>query len=196
MKIKRFVGGNLESNCYIISNQEEGYCYVIDPGYDGKKITDYIVNKKLKPLGIILTHHHHDHTGAALKVKENFSCDIMIHEYDSYQTGIPTDRMIKDGDIIMLDDERLLIRNTPGHTRGSICIVASKSKVIFTGDTVFGNDLGRTDLADGSEKEMRETCRNIVNLWSNEYTIYPGHEESASMKHVRKYNREFLDCLV
>ena len=78
---------------------------------------------------------------------------------------------------------------------GSVCFLSEKSKVIFTGDTIFDTDLGRTDLEDGSPEAMIQTCRNVINHWSNEYTIYPGHDGSATMKQVRKYNQEFLDCL-
>ena len=97
--------------------------------------------------------------------------------------------------VIDLDGETLKVYHTPGHTWGSVCILSEKSKVVFTGDTIFDTDLGRTDLEDGSPKAMEESCRDVINKWSNEYTIYPGHDESASMKIVRQYNQEFLSCL-
>ena len=104
-------------------------------------------------------------------------------------------RQVIPGDVLELDGETLRIFNTPGHTWGSICILSEKSKVVFTGDTIFDTDLGRTDLSDGSPRDMKESCRNVIDKWSNEYTVYPGHDGSATMKQVRKYNQEFLDCL-
>ena len=82
-----------------------------------------------------------------------------------------------------------------GHTHGSICIISDLSKVVFTGDTIFDTDLGRTDLEDGSEKEMISSCKEVIDKWPNEYQIYPGHDGSATMKQVRTYNTEFLQCL-
>ncbi|MGN1333575.1 MAG: MBL fold metallo-hydrolase [Anaerovoracaceae bacterium] len=195
MKIKRYVGGSLESNGYIISNRSKGSCYIIDPGYEPKKFIDYIEDEGLKLLGIILTHHHYDHVGGASRIRDYFVVPVMMHEKDAFVYKGTVDRQFSDGDVLNLDGETLQIFNTPGHTRGSICILSEKSKVVFTGDTIFDTDLGRTDLEDGSPDEMKESCRNVIDRWSNEYTIYPGHDGSATMKQVRKYNQEFLECL-
>lgn len=78
---------------------------------------------------------------------------------------------------------------------GSVCIIAEESKTVFTGDTIFDTDLGRTDFKDGSEAEMIRSCREVIDKWPNDYRIYPGHDESATMKQVRTYNSEFLHCL-
>lgn len=195
MKIKRYVGGSLESNGYIISNRSKGSCYIIDPGYEPKKFIDYIEDEGLKLLGIILTHHHYDHVGGAERIRDYFGVPVMMHEMDANVYKGTVDRQLSDGDVLNLDGETLQILNTPGHTWGSICILSEKSKVVFTGDTIFDADLGRTDLADGSPQCMEESCRSIIDKWSNEYTIYPGHDGSATMKQVRKYNQEFLECL-
>ena len=195
MKIKRYVGGSLESNGYIISNRSKGSCYIIDPGYEPKKFIDYIEDEGLKLLGIILTHHHYDHVGGAARIRDYFGVPVMMHEKDALVYKGTVDRQFSDGDVLNLDGETLQIFNTPGHTWGSICILSEKSKVVFTGDTIFDADLGRTDLADGSPQCMEESCRSIIDKWSNEYTIYPGHDGSATMKQVRKYNQEFLECL-
>ena len=73
--------------------------------------------------------------------------------------------------------------------------MSDKNNAVFTGDTLFDTDLGRTDLEDGDEKEMISTCKNIIDKWPDRYTIYPGHDQSATMKTVRRYNSEFLQCL-
>ena len=195
MKIKRFIGGNLRSNGYVISKFKEGNCYIIDPGYEAKKYLEYLKEQNLKLKGIILTHHHNDHVGAASKIRDALRAPILMQEKDAYVYGNEVDIYLHDGDKIDFDDEQLVIFETPGHTEGSICILSEKSKVVFTGDTIFDTDLGRTDLFDGSPLDMIDSCRNVINTWSNEYTIYPGHDGSATMKQVRKYNREFLDCL-
>lgn len=195
MKIKRFVGGSLASNGYVINTKQRGECYVIDPGYEPHKFIEYIKEENLHMKGVILTHHHHDHVGGAEKVADYFDCDVMMSFEDSLIYKGRVDRYLENGDIIDLDGENLQIYLTPGHTKGSICIVSQKSKAVFTGDTIFDTDLGRTDLQDGSEKEMADSCRKVINLWPDNYTIYPGHDGSATMKEIRKYNSEFLQCL-
>ena len=195
MKIKRFVGGSLESNGYIISRIRGGSCYVIDPGYEPKRFIAYIAEQGLAMQGVILTHHHYDHVGGAEKLRDYFECPVMMHEQDAFVYRQPVDRLLADGDEIDLDGETLRVYHTPGHTRGSICILSEKSKVVFTGDTIFDTDLGRTDLADGSPQDMIRSCKAVIDKWSNDYTIYPGHDGAATMKQVRQYNPECLDCL-
>ncbi len=195
MKIKRLVGGSLESNGYIISRMRGGSCYVIDPGYEPKRFIAYIAEQGLAMQGVILTHHHYDHVGGAEKLRDYFECPVMMHEQDAFVYRQPVDRLLADGDEIDLDGETLRVYHTPGHTRGSICMLSEKSKVVFTGDTIFDTDLGRTDLADSSPQDMIRSCKAVIDKWSNDYTIYPGHDGAATMKQVRQYNQEFLDCL-
>ena len=192
LKIKRFVGGSLQSNGYIISLRKGGECYIIDPGYEPMKFIKYIEEENLNLKGIILTHHHHDHTGGAAKIADRLNCPVIMSFADSLIYKGKTDIILNNGDIIDLEGMRLKIIETPGHTHGSVCIEIPESRIVFTGDTIFDTDLGRTDLADGSEEEMIDTCRNIISSWPDSYTIYPGHDGSAAMKQVRIYNEEFL----
>lgn len=195
MKIKRFVGGSLESNGYIISTKPQGNCYIIDPGYEANKFIKYIESEGLNLLGIILTHHHHDHVGAASKVAGHFECQVMMTFEDSLMYRGKVSKYLINGDTLDLDGETLEVLHTPGHTHGSICIVSPKSNVVFTGDTIFDTDLGRTDLEDGSWPDMVDSCKFVIDKWPDRYTIYPGHDQSATMKTVRQYNTEFLQCL-
>ncbi len=195
MKIKRFVGGSLESNGYIISTKPQGNCYIIDPGYEANKFIKYIESENLNLIGIILTHHHHDHVGAAAKIAGHFDCHVMMTFEDSLMYRGKVHKYLIDGDTLDLDGETLEVVATPGHTHGSICVVSPKSDVVFTGDTIFDTDLGRTDLQDGSWPDMVDSCKMVIDKWPDRYTIYPGHDQSATMKIVRKYNTEFLQCL-
>ena len=195
MKIKRFVGGSLESNGYIISTKSKGNCYIIDPGYEANKFIKYIEAEGLNLIGIILTHHHHDHVGAASKIANHFGCHVMMTFEDSLMYKGKVHKYLINGDTLDLDGETLEILTTPGHTQGSICIVSPKSNLVFTGDTIFDTDLGRTDLADGSWPDMVDSCKFVIDKWPDRYTIYPGHDQSATMKTVRQYNTEFLQCL-
>ncbi|MBR3707120.1 MAG: MBL fold metallo-hydrolase, partial [Firmicutes bacterium] len=108
MKIKRFVGGSLESNGYIISNKAGGSCYIIDPGYEPKKFIDYVEAEGLSLKGIILTHHHHDHVGGVARIRDHFGVPAMMHEMDAPMYKGTIDRQLRDGDTIDLDGETLL----------------------------------------------------------------------------------------
>lgn len=195
MKIKRFIGGILESNGYVIYQKEGGACYVIDPGYSPDRFAKYISQLGLKPQGILLTHHHYDHTGGVKKLRRMLECPVFLHREDMDSYKEPVENSLEDGDVIYLEDEALTVVHTPGHTRGSVCFYSEKSKLAFTGDTIFNVDLGRTDLEDGSEEDMIRSCRDILDKWSNEIYIYPGHGDGCNMKKVRRINKEFLDIL-
>lgn len=195
MKIKRFTGGNLAANGYIIYQKDGGSSYVIDPGYSPKKFIAYIMEHQLTAKGVLLTHLHYDHTDGAEAVSQALDCPILMHEDDAFAYKGRVDTCLRGGDVLDLDGERLEIIHTPGHTRGSICVMASKSRVCFTGDTIFDTDLGRSDLPGGSESDMKNTVCRILDQWENDIVIYPGHDEGCTMKKVRQYNMEFLALL-
>lgn len=195
MRIKRIVGGNLESNGYIIFQKTGGNCFVIDPGYNADKFVKQIKELKLKLKGILLTHHHYDHTGAVERLSELKECPVYMHwgDLDLYKSKV--DITMEHGMKIDLDGEELIVLHTPGHTEGSVCIYSEKSRLVFTGDTIFNIDLGRTDLKDGSDYKMSNSIRKIIDKWENDISLYPGHGDSCNMKFVRKYNQEFLDIV-
>lgn len=195
MRIKRIVGGNLESNGYIIFQKNGGNCFVIDPGYNADKFVKQIKEEKLKLTGILLTHHHYDHTGAVERLRELKECPVYMHwgDLDMYKSKV--DVTMEHGMTLDLDGEEIIVLHTPGHTEGSVCFYSAKSRLAFTGDTVFNTDLGRTDLKDGSDYKMENSIKEIINKWENDITIYPGHGDSCNMKFIRRYNREFLDII-
>ncbi len=192
MKITRFIGGSLMSNGYVIYRKEGGSCYIVDPGYAPKNFIDFVREKNLKAMGVIATHLHHDHTGAAEAVSDALNCPIFMHREDAFVYKGRVDHMLSDGEVLDLDGEKLEVILTPGHTKGSICLMSEKSRVCFTGDTIFDTDLGRSDLAGGSERDMIHSVRDIIDRWENDIFILPGHDEGCTMKQVRIYNTEFL----
>lgn len=195
MKIKRFIGGLLESNGYIIYQKEGGAAFLIDPGYNSKVFIEFIKEHDFKLEAILLTHHHYDHVGAVERVKDVFDCPVYMHRRDCDLYKKPVDIYMEDGDVLDLEGEQIKVISTPGHTGGSVCFMSEKSKVCFTGDTIFNVDLGRTDLEGGSEKEMISSIRNIIDKWPNDIMIYPGHGDGCTMKKVRQINVEFLDIV-
>ncbi|MDO4544927.1 MAG: MBL fold metallo-hydrolase [Bacillota bacterium] len=195
MKIKRFIGGMLESNGYVIYRNDGGSCYIIDPGYEPRNFLEYVKEHDLDVRGILLTHHHYDHVGAVERIRAALDCPVYLHRRDCDMYKKKVDVYMEHGDTIELEGEILTVLNTPGHTGGSVCFFCESGKVAFTGDTIFNVDLGRTDLEDGSQEEMEDSIRNVVDAWANDIMIYPGHGDGCTMKKVRQINREFLDIV-
>jgi glyoxylase-like metal-dependent hydrolase (beta-lactamase superfamily II) len=146
-------------------------------------------------LGILLTHHHYDHVGGVQKIKASADCPVYIHKDDADAYKGTADVLLSGGERIALPGEDLLVLHTPGHTRGGVCFHSEKSKVCFTGDTIFNVDLGRTDLGDGSAADMERSIRETVSKWPNDTVIYPGHGDPCNMKFVRVHNGEYLDIM-
>lgn len=193
MQIKRFIGGILEANGYVVSDEDSGSCYIIDPGYRPKVFIQYVAKAGLRPEGILLTHHHSDHTGAAEQVRKALGCPVYMHRADCDAYGEWVDVYLEGGESMRLGEERFQVLHTPGHTKGCVSFMFRKSRACFTGDFVFNVDLGRTDLEDGSPEEMRQSVLTVADRWAGDITIYPGHGDSCTMRTVRRINQEFID---
>ncbi|MEM0165254.1 MAG: MBL fold metallo-hydrolase, partial [Saccharolobus sp.] len=165
MLVKNFITGPLAVNTYLLISGNESI--IIDAGGDMKEIIDYIRKNKLKLNSIIATHGHFDHVMGVNQIKREFpSANFLINEKDLgllKRAGtmassmlnlvisdiIPPDGYVKEGDEIKVGDDKIRVIETPGHTLGSISVLANG--YIFTGDTLFYGTVGRTDLG-GSEK--------------------------------------------
>ncbi|MDO4552185.1 MAG: MBL fold metallo-hydrolase [Bacillota bacterium] len=193
MEIRRLVGGVLESNGYIIYDKKGGEAYVIDPGYGGGRFIKEAAALEVKVKGILLTHHHYDHTGAVDKVRQAWECPVFLHWDDCAMCRKEVDRPLSGGETLKLGTEVIEVIHTPGHTKGGVCFYCGSGKVCFTGDTIFNVDLGRTDLEDGDEEAMRRSIRDVISAWGSDITIYPGHGDPCTMKYVREHNREYRE---
>ena len=195
MRYKRFVGGNLESNGYVLYQRKGGDALLIDPGYNAGVFLAFLKDNGLNLKGILLTHLHHDHVGAVRGILASADCPVYMHSLDAEDYRGRVDIAMEDGLVIDLEGEPVKVLHTPGHTRGSVCFLCPESKLCFTGDTVFDTDLGRTDLAGGSEAEMEESVKNVVDRWPNDLFILPGHDSGCTMAQVRKHNSEFIQIV-
>ncbi|MGQ9678422.1 MAG: MBL fold metallo-hydrolase [bacterium] len=185
--IERLVVGPLETNCYILKSGEE--IALVDPGGDS-----VVILKRLLELGgkvnvVINTHGHIDHIAGNKEVVEATGAKLLIHRLDSSMLSTPennlsvlmramtkvpgADRLLDDGDEIVVGEERLIVVHTPGHTPGSICLLAND--YAFTGDTLFVDSIGRCDFPGGSERQMKLSLIRLQSLLRRETLLYPGH---------------------
>ena len=169
MTIKTVKVGWLETNCYIISIDNE--CLIIDPGADYNKIVREIGS--LKPIGIIVTHYHFDHIGALEEVKNRYN--IPIYDINNLEE--------KEYTIVNFKFEVIY---TKGHHNTCITIYFKEDKKMFVGDFIFKGGIGRTDLEDADEKEMIKSL-NKIKTYPDNITIYPGHGDITKLGYEKNY---------
>lgn len=188
--------GALDNNVYIISGLNGSI--VVDPTYD-LQLVEYIDNNNLKISAIILTHGHFDHCGGAtLLTKKYGNIDIYCNRLDWQMANCASDNIwampalncypnhdITDGhyDIAGIQLDTI---TTPGHTRGSICFAVDN--YLFTGDTLFANSIGRTDLEGGNYDMLLDNLHTITNL-DRDYIVMSGHGSSTTLFHEKLHNR-------
>lgn len=194
MLIKTLPVGQLETNCYVVTNESTLECVVIDPGDESNTILDYIESNHLKCTAIMITHGHYDHTGAADEVAEETGATVYMNSRDDARViesrqlpyrlpdnGINYD----DGDIVDTAGLRFEIIATPGHTPGGVTIKCEDC--LFTGDTLFRGSLGRTDLDGGDMDKELASLKKLCSL-EGDYEVYPGHMGSTTLQRERSFN--------
>lgn len=198
MIIKTLIVGELETNCYIAGDEATKEAFIIDPGSGFKKIKDEIAFLKLKPIAVINTHGHGDH----ILANDRFNVPVWIHcldaefllDHSKNLSGVfgfpfvvkPAERLLEDKDILNLGRYKFEVIHTPGHTPGSICLKADN--IIFTGDTLFHEGIGRTDFSYGSEEDIKWSIKEKLLALDDNCVIYPGHGSKSTIGYERKYN--------
>ena len=203
MLIDRVVVGVLQSNSYIVFDQEFGEGLVIDAGEEPQKIIHRIEEKGIRVEGIYVTHCHFDHVLAVRELKEALGCKFYIHRSDeevlkrsvedaelylglsSFDPPKP-DGYIDDGDEIRVGRNILKVLHTPGHTPGSVSYVFDEG--VFTGDTLFAGSIGRTDMFGGDIELLVKSVVGKLFKLPNQYAIYPGHGPTSTIGIEKKFN--------
>jgi len=194
MLIKTLPVGMLETNCYIVTDEDTCLCAIIDPGAESSTILDYIESNKLTPSVILLTHGHFDHHMALNAVKAATGAPAYINILDT-NTGQRRDKHLLDrdgelrwyaeGDVINVGSLEFTVLETPGHSPGSVTLKCGPA--LFTGDTLFRDSCGRTDLAGGSMDTLLTSLQRLSSL-EGDYEVYPGHAESTTLSREMSFN--------
>ena len=203
MQIERFIVGMVGTNCYVVSNEETSECFLVDPGAYSDKVIAYIREHELKPQAILLTHGHFDHIMGLDGVLREFPIPVYAQEEEeillkdaSYNASVSYGpaytfsgaSYIKDGQILELAGMTIRAIHTPGHTIGGCCYYIESEHVLFSGDTLFHDSVGRTDFPTGSQSQLVRSIReNLLGL-PEETVVCPGHMSETTIGHQKKYN--------
>lgn len=193
MQVKMMQVGPIGTNCYILEDGKKAA--IIDPGDEPEQILFALNGMDCQVEYILLTHGHYDHTTAVPDLHEVLpEAKIYIHREDANGTGsrvFPLAGQVEDlhfydeGDVLPLGSLAIEVLHTPGHSRGSVTLKVED--VLFTGDTLFAGNCGRTDLPGGSWEEMLRSLGRLGKLEGN-YHVLPGHESTSNLAQERKYN--------
>ena len=191
MFVKMFTVGMLATNCYVVGDKDSGEAVVIDPGFDSaseaQAIFDEIDRNGFQIKYIINTHGHPDHNGGNPILKDRSQAPILIHEADaSILSGPPADRALRDGDLIEVGSVKLRVIHTPGHSPGSIALIAGD--YVFSGDTLFAGSIGRYDLPGASLEELVNSLKNKLLTLSDHVKVCPGHGPVTNIGEERRNN--------
>ena len=183
--------GAYQTNCYIVWGENSHDCIVIDPGYAPEQVILEAEDLGKLITAILLTHGHFDHVGGVKGIAERLGCPVYLHEQELSQPEEMTAGPLYytctygEGDILQVAGLTLRVLHTPGHTPGSVCLMAEDT--IFAGDTLFQNSIGRTDFPGGSFAQMQKSLRRLAAL-EGDFRLLPGHGPATTLEKERKYN--------
>jgi len=196
MELKEFTVGELMVKSYLIS--ENNKAIIIDPGAEGEKLYNYLNDNDLKLEYIINTHGHFDHIAANKFLKEKTGAEILAHpdadlKFKDSKLNLsqkfmhkniysaPLDRALAEQEEFYFEGLKLEIIYTPGHSQDGISIYLPEEKTIFSGDLIFANGVGRTDLGDSDSGQLKDSIENKLLKLPADCTFYPGHGPKGSL---------------
>ncbi len=205
--IKYLVLGMVQTNVFLVCNEETKECVIIDPAERAKRIEKEIEAGGYTAVKILLTHGHFDHILAVNELCRDLGVEVWAHEnelpilarpgsttfgVDYPDRAVKPDRLLKDGDEFDLIGVRWKVIHTPGHTTGSVCYYIEEEKLLFAGDTLFEGSFGRTDLATGSFEQIRASLLERLFVLPDDVQVFPGHEGFTTIGREKRFNEIFL----
>jgi len=209
MKMKSFIFGDFQTNCYVLTPEGRGtHCLILDPGYSAEELLDYLEEQKLTPEKILLTHGHCDHIAGVSLLRRAFPhVQVCIGEAEgamltdaekslSGLAGHPVELqaaevLLHAGDVIDLQEIHLKVIPTAGHTPGGISFYEAEEGVVFSGDSLFAGSIGRTDFPGGNERQLKTGIRENLFSLPERVKVYPGHGPATDIGTERNTNPFF-----
>jgi glyoxylase-like metal-dependent hydrolase (beta-lactamase superfamily II) len=209
MKIDRLILGAYQTNCYILRESKAAKdCLIIDTGLEAGELVDFLQRHNLNPVAVVLTHGHADHVTGLVALRGRFPhIKVYIHKLDaemltgekdnlSAMAGVlfssePADFSLEEGDVIEQANIKLDVLHTPGHTPGGICLYSKDEGIVFVGDTLFADSVGRTDMPGGSATQLIKSIKQKLCILPDETVVYPGHGPQTTISQ-EKENNPFL----
>jgi len=203
MKLLTINSNPTVQNTYLYFDEETKEGVIIDPGLNTNEAAEAIQKNSIQVKGILLTHGHYDHITAAADAKALTQAGIFCHTQErpmledpnlnlSVRTdiniSIVPDGLFEDSDVFAIADTALEVIHTPGHTHGCVCYYDKKNAIIFTGDTLFKESVGRTDLPGGAFDDLVKSVRERLFTLPRNTKVYPGHGGSTSIGHEMESN--------
>ena len=197
MQIQVFSGGPFFVNSYVLYSDRGGEGVVVDPGLETTKIKSFIGGRKIRIHSILLTHGHVDHVLYLNDAVDATNARVCMHEADqglfdgavdmaryfgilTMEAPRPVDWYLRDGEEIVIGQEKLQVMTTPGHSPGSVCF-RFEDEFVLTGDTLFNDGIGRTDLPGGSYEQILTSIRSRLLVLPPQMVVYPGHGPSSTI---------------
>ena len=195
MEIKTLQVGPIGTNCYLLCDETEHRCAVIDPGGDPLMVAAAVKDTGCAPAVILLTHGHYDHTGAVADLQAKWpQVPVYLNRRDQYEGDaylqqlfppVAGTRNYDEGDTIAVGGLTLSVLATPGHSEGGVTLRCGDA--LFCGDTLFAGSCGRTDFPGGNVKKIRASLKRLGSL-EGDLTVYPGHMEPSTLERERAWN--------
>ena len=193
MKISTLSIGSSPTNCYLLSTDKAAV--VIDPGIKESRIDKFLEDNAEKERMIILTHAHFDHIGGAEELRQKYGVKILIGEKDNAALSDPivnesvrfrvninpfaADKTVVDGEKFSVGDINFTAFETPGHTVGSTCFYVDN--ILFTGDTLFCQGIGRSDFHGGNQNELFRSLKRIMSMFPENTSVLSGHGPATTI---------------
>ena len=205
MKVFLVVSKEYDQNTYCCFDPAASEGVVIDPGANHEGVVSFLNAEKLHIAAVLLTHGHYDHVMSARRIADFTKAGIYAHRSEAdlladpilnlsvtlggEKAALHIDKPLIEGDEIHFGDSALTVIHTPGHTPGGVSFYSEKDKVIFTGDTLFWESIGRTDLPLGDGVTLTKSIFNRLLVLPGDTTVYPGHGRPTDIRHEAMIHR-------